>query len=64
MYHHVGVIPKKRFDEITSYTSGGKALLDERYTTFLKELTRGSPDVRTAIPQRLGRHASQVPSGK
>ena len=41
----VGVIPKKRFDEIMSHTSGGKALLDEMYTTFLKELTKGSPDV-------------------
>ena len=45
MLPRVGVIPKKCFDEIMSHTSGGKALLDEMYTTFLKELTKGSPDV-------------------
>ena len=45
VFPRVGVIPKKRFDEIMSHTSGGKALLDEMYTTFLKELTKGSPDV-------------------
>ena len=45
IYPRMGVIPKKRFDEIMSHTSGGKALLDEMYTTFLKELTRGPSDV-------------------
>ena len=46
IYPRVGVIPKKRFDEIMSHTSGGKALLDEMYTTFLKELmARGPSDV-------------------
>ena len=46
VYPRAGVIPKKRFDEIMSHTPGdGKTLLDEMYTIFLKELTRGPSDV-------------------
>ena len=34
-----GVMPKKAFDEIMSHTPGsGRTLLDEMYTTFLKDL--------------------------
>ena len=37
-----GVIPKGAFDEIMSHTLGsGRTLLDEMYTTFLKDLIRG-----------------------
>ena len=45
IYPRMGVVPRKRFKEIMSHTSGGKALLDEMYTTFLKELTRGPTEV-------------------
>ena len=45
VYPRVGVVPKKRFNEVMSHTSGGKTLLDEMYTTFLKGLTRGSSEV-------------------
>ena len=38
-----GVMPKKAFDEIMSHTAdSGRTLLDEMYTTFLKDLIRGS----------------------
>ena len=44
--HRIKVIAKKRFEEIMSHSPGnGRTLLDEMYTTFLKELTRGSSDV-------------------
>ena len=45
VYPRMGVVPKKRFNELMSHTSGGEALLDEMYTTFLRELTRGPLDV-------------------
>ena len=42
-----GRLPKKAFDEIMSHTPGsGRPLLDEMYTTFLKDLIRG-PDSET-----------------
>ena len=42
-------IPKKAFDEIMSHTAGsGRTLLDEMYTTFLKDLIRGS-EARHAV---------------
>ncbi|KIM66068.1 hypothetical protein SCLCIDRAFT_399095, partial [Scleroderma citrinum Foug A] len=42
----IGVIPKDRFHEIMSHVPGdGRTLLDEMYTTFLKDLLRG-PDER------------------
>ena len=42
----VKVIAKKRLQEILSQTPGdGRTLLDEMYTTFLKELTTGSSDL-------------------
>ena len=44
-YPRVGVIPRMRFDVIMSHTSDREALLDEMYTTFLKDLTRGPSDV-------------------
>ena len=44
VYPSMGVIPKKRFKEIMSHT-GGKALLDEMYTTLLREVTRGTSEV-------------------
>ena len=39
-----GGMPKKTFDEIMSHTipGSGRTLLDEMYTTFLKDLIRGS----------------------
>ena len=41
-----GIISKESFHEIMSHTPGnGRTLLDEMYTTFLKELIKGS-DVR------------------
>ena len=44
-----GVMPKKAFDEIMSHTAGsGRTLLDEMYTTFLKDLIRGS-EARHAV---------------
>ena len=40
-----GGMPKKAFEEIMSHTPGsGRTLLDEMYTTFLKDLIRG-PDL-------------------
>ena len=42
-----GVIPKDRFHEIMSHAPGdGRTLLDEMYTTFLKDLLRGSDERR------------------
>ena len=42
----VGAITKKRFEEILSQAPGdGRILLDEMYTTFLKEITSGLSDV-------------------
>ncbi|KIM53042.1 hypothetical protein SCLCIDRAFT_1223218 [Scleroderma citrinum Foug A] len=39
----IGVISKDRFHEIMSHAPGdGRTLLDEMYTTFLKDLLRGS----------------------
>ena len=44
--HQIRVIAKKRFDEILTHAPGdGRTLLDEIYTTFLKELTKGQSDV-------------------
>ena len=44
--HRIRVIAKKRFDEILTHAPGdGRTLLDEIYTTFLKELTEGQSDV-------------------
>ena len=45
--NRIRVIAKKRLKEILSQTPGdGRTLLDEMYTTFLKEFTKGQPDVR------------------
>ena len=45
-----GVIPKEAFDEIMSHTPGsGRILLDEMYTTFLKDLMGGSEARRVAF---------------
>jgi len=45
MSPRIGVIPKDRFHEIMSHAPGnGRALLNEMYTTFLKNLFRGSDD--------------------
>ena len=46
-----GVVPKEAFDEIMSHTPGsGRTLLDEMYTTFLKDLVRGpDSDARRAV---------------
>ena len=45
MSPRMGVIPKVRFHEIMSHASGGgRTLLDEMYTTFLKDLFRGSDE--------------------
>ena len=42
----IRVIAKKRLEGILSQAPGdGKTLLDEMYTTFLKEFTKGLPDV-------------------
>ena len=44
-----GVMAKKAFDEIMSHTAdSGRTLLDEMYTTFLKDLIRGS-EARHAV---------------
>ena len=44
--HPIGVIAQKRLREIMSHAPGdGRTLLDAMYTTFLKELTKGSSDV-------------------
>ena len=44
-----GVTPKEAFDEIMSHTPGsGRTLLDEMYTTFLKDLIGGS-EARHAV---------------
>ena len=44
--HRIKVIAKKRFNEILTHAPGdGRTLLDEMYTTFLKELTKGQSDV-------------------
>ena len=43
----IGVILQDRFHEIMSHASGeGRTLLDEMYTTFLKDLFRGSDERR------------------
>ena len=45
MFPRIGVIPKDRFHEIMSHAPGdGSTLLDEMYTTFLKDLFRESDD--------------------
>ena len=45
-----GVIPKEAFNEIMSHTPGsGRTLLDEMYTTFLKDLMGGSEACRIAF---------------
>ena len=45
-----GVKPKEAFDEIVSHTPGsGRTLLDEMYTTFLKDLIRGSEERHVAF---------------
>ena len=45
IYPRIGVIPKDRFHEIMSHAPGdGRTLLDEMYTTFLKDLLRGSDE--------------------
>ena len=42
----IRVIAQRRLQEIVSHAPGdGRALLDAMYTTFLKELTKGSSDV-------------------
>ncbi|KAL4072012.1 hypothetical protein J3A83DRAFT_4371978 [Scleroderma citrinum] len=41
----IGVAPKERFNRIVSHTSDGDNLLDELYTTFLKHVVQGLPDV-------------------
>ena len=38
----IGVIPQERFRQIMSHSSDGRTLLDEMYTTFLKDLIKGS----------------------
>ena len=44
---HIGVISKNRFHEIMSHAPGdGRTILDEMYTTFLKDLFRGSDERR------------------
>ena len=44
--HPVRVIAKKRLVEIQSHAPGhGKTLLDEMYTTFLEEITKGPSDM-------------------
>ena len=45
IYPRIGVIPKDHFREIMSHIPGnGRTLLDEMYTTFLKDLFRGSDE--------------------
>ena len=46
-----GGMPKEAFDEIMSHSPGsGRTLLDEMYTTFLKDLIRGpDSEVRRAV---------------
>ena len=46
-----GEVPKEAFDEIMSHTLGsGRTLLDEMYTSFLKDLIRGHDlEVRRAV---------------
>ena len=45
----VGVIPKERFSKIMSHSNDGSHLLDDMYTTFLKDLIQGS----TEAPNRF-----------
>ena len=46
IFNRIGVIAKRRLDEIMSHAPGsGRTLLDEMYTTFLKEFTQGSSEV-------------------
>ncbi|KAL4072384.1 WD40-repeat-containing domain protein [Scleroderma yunnanense] len=46
IHPRVGVIPRRRFREIMSHAPGdGRTLLDEMYTTFLKDLLNGSQEV-------------------
>ena len=45
-----GIVPKEAFDEIISHTPGsGRTLLDEMYTTFLRDLIGGSEACRLAF---------------
>ena len=41
----VGVVPRERFHKIMTHSSDGSHLLDEMYTTFLKDLIQGSTEV-------------------
>ena len=46
VFHSFNVVARRRLGDILSYAPGdGRTLLDEIYVTFLKELTRGQPDV-------------------
>ena len=46
IFDRTRVIAKRRLDEIMSHTpGGGRTLLDEMYTTFLKEFTQESSEV-------------------
>ena len=46
IFCRIRVIAKRRLDEILTHASGGgRTLLDEMYTTFLKEFTQGSSEV-------------------
>ena len=43
VFHRIGIIAERRLHEIMSPAPGGaRTLLDEMYTTFLKEFTQGS----------------------
>ena len=46
IFQRVRVIAKRRMHEIMSHAPGGaRTLLDEMYTTFLKEITQGTSDI-------------------
>ena len=46
IFHRIDVVAQRRLAEIMSHTSAdGRTLLDEMYTTFLKEFTQGSSEV-------------------
>ena len=45
IFNRIGVIAKRRLDEVMSHAPGsGRTLLDEMYTTFLKEFMQGSSE--------------------
>ena len=51
IFNHIGVIAKRRLDEVMSHApGGGRTLLDEMYTTFLKEFMQGSSEVKYTGP--------------